>query len=344
MRRGFSTGAPDGKHLLRWARRWIWATVAGLLLVSSSALAEDDEEDGSKLPYRGSRLSYTSSATAISFAPDAELTYNPYLAMKLKARPKWWFNEVWYVDGEIAVAGELTNSDTTTRRNELVLSDAEIHLGGENIYTIPWLDLELSAEAELIAPTSKAAQGDSLILGTAIYLGVARSFDVLDGLELGYTVSPAKYFHQYTTSSYAGPTVIDCATSPGGCARFSHSGARNVSWALTHELSVALSPVKSLTLWAYFSPSASYLYPRAELPGVSVELADAVNARYLNWYLLAAVFTPSPAVSIWLGTTTLNPQLAPDSRYYPPLFNRYTRFFVDVRLSLEGVMDQLAEI
>ena len=48
------------------------------------------------------------------------------------------------------------------------------------------------------------------------------------------------------------------------------------------------------------------------------------------YYSVSADFRVHPSVTLSLGTDTFNSQLAPDSTYQKPFFNRFTTVFFDV--------------
>ncbi|MFH1808102.1 MAG: hypothetical protein ABIJ09_05120 [Pseudomonadota bacterium] len=305
-----------------------------LLAATATAASIADQATTSTSPYRDSRVKLRSDVRATSLVQGAELTYNPYVALNTEMRLSWWFTEHLYAVGTIDITRELTEADANTARGEWEAGDGVINAGHDLLWTDPWLGLEFAAEAELVLPTSKVAWAQTLVAETAANLSVSRSFDVWEGIIVGYTLRPGKAWHRYTTAENAGSSVGDCANSAGGCGRFVNSGERNASWSLTNDLVVQVAPTEWLKLIGRVGTVTGFLYPRAEVPGISYRVADPVDARFLNYYQLGARFNPIKALGITVGTSTTNPQLAPDGGYYMPFFNRYTRLFVDLRLDL----------
>lgn len=318
-----------------------WTSLALLVLASlgggqAAAVEADDEAEakGGTLPYRSSGVTLRSDVRATSLAPGAELSYNPYVAVNTQARLAWWFTEHLYTAGTVDVTRELTNSDWTTADGEFVAGDAVLNLGYDSIWTDPWIGLDFGAEGEVVLPTSKAAQAQTLIGEGALNLGVSRAFQLLEGISVGYTLRPALDWHRYTTGENAGPSVGDCALSAGGCARFVNNGERNVNWSLSHDLVLQVSPLEWLRLTGRMGTVTSFLYPRAKIEGESLRAPQPEDARYLNYYQLAASFYPVKAIGVTVGTSTTNPQLDLSGHYYPPFFNRYTRLLVSLRADL----------
>ena len=69
----------------------------------------------------------------------------------------------------------------------------------------------------------------------------------------------------------------------------------------------------------------------------------AADTRHRSAFYAEAAFTPVPALQVALGYETVSPQLAPDSTYYNPFYNRYTTLYLDVRLEVEGLVALFTE-
>lgn len=331
-------------------RLFAWLVLPMLLCAATPALAEDLSETlgegngAAPAPFRGTALTYKSVVAARSLAPGAELTYNPYVSSALAMRLAWWFNKSIYFAGSVSVSREFTNSDWTTARGENIASDTNLLIGASDFWTLPETGIDFSAEAVLTLPTSKSSWGETLILGTSANLTASRNFKVLKGAQISYTFSPEKRFQNYTTAQYAGPTVLDCSNSPGGCGQFYNTGSRNISWSLGHDLSAWIMPHERLILSASIGTQTGFLYSRAELPGVESIVADPVNERYFNYYVFAASMVVNPALVVTVGSSTANPQLGPDGLYRAPLFNRYTNLFVSGRVDINGALKAIHKL
>jgi len=335
--------------------RLIWrnalgaVTTAALLLASSPlrAQVEQTAAGGSTLPFRGTSFGLGSSASALSLAPGAELTYNPYVALTFDFTAAWWFTDQLYFKGALEAARELTQADTTTYRGEIQLDDALLRLGAAELWQDPWLGLAISGNADLVLPTSKRAQGQTRLLTTAASLRLSRRWtDVLglvDSILVGYTFRPAKAFHRYTTASYQAPTIADCTGSATGCEPLLHSGLRNVSWSLDNSVSGGIQVNDWLGFSALLGTVTGFLYPLAEVEGISNRGPEPVDSRFLNYFRIATTLRPLPPLAVGMGASTINPQLQDDGSYETPLFNRYTQLFIDVRLDTAALLARPTE-
>ena len=325
--------------------------LAAALLVGSSANAAEDLSEilahgasTQPAPYRGTSVSYKSVVAARSFAPGAELSYNPYVSSTVAMRLAWWFSKSMYFAGTVNVSREMTNSDWTTARGENVASDTNLTVGASDFWTLPETGIDFSAEGVITLPSSKSSQGETLLMATSANLTMSRNFKVLEGAQVSYTFSPEKRFQQYTTAQYQGPTVLDCANSPGGCGRFYNTGSRNINWSMGHDLSAWIMPHKRLVLSASIGTQTGFLYQRAELEGAESIEQNPVNARFFNYYVLAATLVVNPALDLTFGSSTANPQLRPDGLYRAPLFNRYTNLFVSAKVNMDGLVTELHKL
>ena len=55
-------------------------------------------------------------------------------------------------------------------------------------------------------------------------------------------------------------------------------------------------------------------------------------------YGLSARIGPFAGLTTSIGASTFNPQLAPNSTYYRPVFNRYTQLSIDLSFDISSVV------
>jgi hypothetical protein len=326
--------------------------------VSLEASAKPEaKEDGppKDLPfYRGSALSYRNTVSAISFNKDAEPDYNPYYLMTFGIAPRFWTGEKGYLNLNIDISREITESDWTTQAGETILGDISFGAGLANLYKIPVLGIGISTSVSFIVPSSKGSQARTMILGIKPGLSLSRRFDVLSGLSLGYNLGATKTFHEYTTVQREDSMIEDIKQSAivntRTMASYMNTGVRNASWGLTNMFTAGLEFVSWLGMGINVGVAHSFLYEFEDdyegLYGedevdISYENTDASNVRYTMIYGADLHSTPIPSLSISLGASTANPMLSPDSTYESPFVNRYTAIYLDLRLDIAGLVSQL---
>ena len=105
-------------------------------LVTEEATGEEALRDG-EVPWRGSQVILGQAVSALSLDRSAELTYNPYYAMSLVFAPMWWATDWLALRGQFALAWEVTNSDITTREDEIWASDLTLGASVPEVWTVP---------------------------------------------------------------------------------------------------------------------------------------------------------------------------------------------------------------
>jgi len=326
-----------------------YATLLILLAISVSAPALRAEEflaqvesESSQAPYRGSEFVYRNVFSAISLDRSADLTYNPSYAMSFSFRPSWWFTDQLYVRANLDLVRELTEADGTTYANEALLSDLVLTAGYAPVVTIPVVDIAVSADLSFQVPTSKVSQARSLALGIGPGVRLSRSFDLLFGLSVGYSLRAMPLLHQSTTAELETPLIPGCSASAGSCGAYLHTGVRNAQFRLQQLFYVSARLQDWLSLSATYGLWIDWLYPiDIDDPRISAQTLQPQDRRYASVWEVEVLFEPMPALKIGIGTSTLGPQLAPDSSYYNPFYNRYTTVFVDLHLDVAGLVSQI---
>jgi len=317
-----------------------------LFLAVPAARAEDFltqvKSDRARAPWRGSEFVYRNVFSAISLDPSAELTYNPSYAMSFSFRPSWWFTDQLYVRANLDVVRELTEADDTSFANEALLGDLVLTAGYAPVVTIPVVDIAVSADLALQVPTSKASQARTLALGIGPGVRLSRSFDLLSGISAGYSLRAMPRIHQSTTAELETPMIPGCSASSGGCDAYLHTGVRNAQFRLQQLFYVSARMLDWLSLSVTYGLWIDWLYPiDIDDPRISAETIKPQDRRYASVWEVEVLFEPLPAFKIGVGTSTLGPQLAPDSTYYNPFYNRYTTIFVDLHLDVAGLISQI---
>lgn len=317
----------------------LWAG-AGTAWAQAARTLTGEAVEGSKSPFRGSTLVYEHAGTAVSALKSAEPTWNPYYAHQLSLRPEWHFADAFFLRARVSLTQELTNSDTTAYKNEYVLSDTTLELvwGG---WTEKTSGVRINGNLRVLAPTSKASRGQSLLVSVSPAITALRPFAVMEGLIVGYTGRYTQHFNRWTTPQYEGTTIPCSDLDSPACSRFVHSGARNSLLNVSHGPIVILSPVSKLTLTFSASFFASRLY---DLHDTVIETAtgpidlgegSGVNTRFSNLTSLDATWQFNEIFGLSAGAFTFASQTGPDATYRNPFVNRFTSFYLDVIVDVE---------
>ena len=290
---------------------------------------------------RATSLSYLNTMSTLTLRRDAELTYNPYYAMTLALSPHYWFDEIFYLSGFVAMTGELTEADNTTYSHEIQFHDSVLKGGASNFWTIPHAKIDLSFSLSSVFPTSKQSRAKTMILGLRPELTLSRRFDLLGGLGLSYQLGATKFFNQYTTAQRETPIVPHCLAGTGQCDAFLNTGVRNTDWRLANSFAMSLD----ITEWIGLSVSGGiiidwlYEIEKSEDEPISWQAQESTDKRHTMVFGAEVYGRPLLPLVVALGVSTVNPQLTPDSEYETPFFNRYTAVYLDLRLDFESLVD-----
>ncbi len=307
----------------------MWAV--GVLVVAQVATSTPTLVDA----FAGSRVALQVSTSVATLAPDLQLTHNPYVDTSLLLLPRFAIDEEeWAVSGQVALAVEWTNSDTTDLRNEVELSDLTLGVSWRGLPRP--LGIATALRFEVTLPLAEATRASSMIVAPALSVAFSRPFEVLGGdLGLGASVLYRRPFYEFTTPGVDSPRPYapQCFGGSLGCAD-QLSGVANardvVSWGL--EVSGA---------WGDFAPGVAWRMTHAvpyafrDIPGV--ERLDDPSALRVSTYFSAWVgYAVMDAVSVELGYLLSRNVLGGDGQLGNPLFDRYQdmRLYMGVSYAL----------
>lgn len=311
---------------------------------------------------------WRTSVTALSFDRGADLTYDPFVGMRWRVVPAWTPLDRLSVSLSFSWQTELTESNVTTRRREVLVDDLALRVASPGLYQIPLLDVDVSAELGLRLPTSRASQRATLVMGISPGLSLTRSFPLLSGWTVGYGLSVDVTPHRYSTP---GLSVEGCGARgaicevevntqlqgiPGagdagvGLARV-NLGSRNPRLGVNHTLSTSIAFVPRLSFGLSWTHASYWLYGLREgsddvfddVIGAPDDAAprqtlDPQNRRWVQVWGLSLGYRPVRALRLTLGTTTAGNPRTPDNQLRDPVFNRNTQLYFDVALDVVSLI------
>ncbi len=299
--------------------------------VASTQAHADDEAPA----WAGSSIGVSNTVSALTLDPSAEPNYNPYYAVGVSVAPRWAFAPWLSLSGAIAATHEVTDADGTTYSDETLLSDTGLSLGLSGA-KIPGVGVGVSGGLKATFPTSLASRAQTLQVGITPSLRLSKRFGLLEGLTVGYGGSVRINAHGYTTSARQAPRIASCRGID--CAEFLNTGVRNSQYQTANTVSLGLGLTKWLGLSSAFGVYTSHLYPGQTVPEVSHIPTAPTDTRYAVSYGLSARIGPFAGLTTSIGASTFNPQLAPNSTYYRPFYNRYTQLSVDLSFDLSSLV------
>jgi hypothetical protein len=315
----------------------------------SERIRQGGEETWSDaLPFRGTMLIYENIFNAYQLNRGADRTYNPYYAMSLSARARWYFRDPLSLRLRFDVEVELTDADDTTDYQETRVSDLTLDLVYNPVYTIPALGVDLGLGVRAVFPTSLQSQAETRYMGLGVDLRLSRTFDVLDGLVIGYVFRYTKYLNRYTTMERE-TNPYACSPNQPDCLANHQLGDPSRSHGFTSDILLELNFAERVRPMALSFNLIFLNYLTYEVPEATVELMggqtavvehieDPQNHQASIWFVVDYTIELTQYLALSVGASTLWPQLAPDSTYRTPLFNRYTTVYLDLSLDIERLV------
>lgn len=311
---------------------------------------EAEETEEPKAPWRGSVVEYRNAFGIRNLDPYADLTHNPYYVMALSLRPRWWFGEHLNVSARLDVAHELTDPDDTTYANETVLHDLYLGVGARQIATIPEVHIHVSPDLRITLPTSKASRYRTLVFALGLGVALTRSFELAEEHEItvGYRPRFTLNFHSSTTAQRDTPLVPTCLS----CESHFNTGLRNAPYRLWNGLDVSYTFAERYGVSVSYAHVTDWLYdlesaPPAGIPdggADAITQADPPTVRFSSAFSFEISAMPIDMLEIGVGWETLSPQLSDGSTYHNPIYNRYSQAYVDLRLQIEALVDEIEDL
>jgi hypothetical protein len=310
---------------------------------TTTTVVEPSPAAKKKSPWRGSAITYRNNVSTLSFDKAAEPDYNPTWAMGLELAPRYWFDDIFNVSLRLDASYEITDDDSTTLADEALLGNLVLGAGASRFATIPGAGIDVSGSFAVILPTSLRAQAQTLMFAVAPGIGLAKTFDVLEGLTIGYGLRLTKFFHEFTTAERESPIISSCFAGQGGCESFLNTGLRNTSWRITNGFNLGLSFTDWLSISAGLTVVTDFLYNKVDDDRVSLVTIEPTDNRHALVYDLGVSVIPWSPLTVSAGISTVNPQQRPDGDNYAPFFNRNSAVYLDLRLDVAGMVAALAE-
>jgi hypothetical protein len=143
---------------------------------------KDEDTTLSTSTVRGTEIIYRNVVSARSFNKSADLTYNPYYAMELDVTLGFMPSKHTALALNSSFLMELTDSDVTTKRNELQAADIYFNTSLVNLLIIPVVKIEVIPSLKIFVPSSKVSQSRTLVMGIRPRLAFIKQMNVMSGL------------------------------------------------------------------------------------------------------------------------------------------------------------------
>lgn len=315
-----------------------------------SASTEATSASPKARPFAGSQIfAQTSMSTATVFKGQQQSS-NPTIDTALFLQPRYALSEAFQLRGRLVFNYELTNSDTTTTRNEPRFSDTALQLFYRKIPEIlggikPMVALNLGI------PTSPESRARTMVVAPGATLQLTKAVEHVLGGELTFLASTT-YTHplyQSVTPSRrdSAPYAFSCAG--GTTCQDQVSGSFNPSDSLSYSLLVAGE-------WGKWSPALFYLgasqwayqgkTPTNPVDGTPVESAqgfEPTNVRQSSYFSAWLDYNANSWLTAEVGYSLFRSVLDSDGTYGNPFFARYQdmRVYLGANFNIDNLVKQL---
>lgn len=327
------------------SRFFVAALLATLALPAAAQrtdVVEEAESAEGSSRWRGSSISYGQIATTVSLDKSADLGWNPYYAHAVTLAPRYHLADDFVAGLSFTVEQELTDSDWTTQRHQPLASDLFVDLGWSG-WTEDTTKIRVSGALRAALPVSSLSQAQTQIVALAPTLRVARTFDVLHGLDVSWSTRWTQHFHEQTTARTDASGIVGCTTER--CDTLTNTGLLNAYGDLLLGPSVSLRLTDTLSLDGDFRWGQSFLYDNASVSDpFSGEVLLAPNdfaGRFSTLFSIGTSWAPIDVLNVTAFASTPSPQLGLDGQRRSPFFNRFTQVGFDLQLNLDALVARL---
>ena len=319
-------------------------------------------EGAASVRWHGTTLSFDQSVTTQTLGLGADYqSANPTYEWWLAFRPRYALYQrgadTVSVDGWLNLYLELTDSDTTTRRREVLLGPTYVWATYRRVLVERrGYETSVSAGPRLIFPTDKAAFDSGQVIALGAIAGASQRLPLrgpdaraLRGARLGATVT---FNHPFSRST--APVDEDLRQQRQDVAgRLILSdqlrGQMNVVNALNFTLSGELQLVRRLAFSASYVFLNAWAYPVSDAALCTLRtgcvqpmsVSDPTTYRASSWLTAALAFDATRELEVSLGYYNLASQLAPDGTRRSPFWSPSARLFLTVTGNLDVVYQRV---
>ncbi len=296
-----------------------------------AAVAASSEATKGPSLFEGTSLIYRNVASAYTFSKSVDPTWNPYYAQALILAPRVNLGKKFYLAGSLFVFREITEADSNTYANETTFSDTLLTVG-YRAFKFESLGLGINFDAQLAVPTSKGSRMRTMYAGTGLGMSTAWS---KGPFRVAWISRATRYWNKYTTGELEKPWLSGC-TVGAACDPFVNTGVRNTEYRWLNIGTVSWQATKKFSVTVLGGEFADWLYAlhgTTLTDGTTVNpRADNVSFRALMYWNINLEYELVDGFAVATGLETFNSQLAPNSTYQTPYFNRNAGVYLDIAI------------
>ncbi len=304
---------------------------------------------GPQFTFANSFFTWTTAATAHTFAPGAQLTYDPTVQMGFSLTPRFYLTDTTFLWMNQSMSLELTDSNFDTYNREPLLSDTLLDVR----QMLPsWEGFVVQLQGRLGFPLSKASQSAQRILQTGLGLTIARPFPELAGFTVAVTGSYRRWWATsnvaQTQEAYPGQCVQPSPDEAPVCTQA--SGLTTARDILVAGLTMNVAPFSGFTVSfsGFYFGTYNFEIGDANVPinggGVTVVDDGPAHWRHFTYFSLAVAYDVMPWLNLQLGiqNSGVVAPLFDDTGNVRSPFSPDTQIFLSTTIGLDSFVNEVA--
>lgn len=309
---------------------------------------ETSRPAGPQLTFANSFFSYSNAVTVHTFAPGAQLSYDPTWMMTANLTPRFYLTDTTFLWLNQTVSLELTDTNTGTYNREPLLADTLLDLR----QLVGWEGFVFQGQLRLGFPLSKASQAAGRILQTGAGVTIARPFPELAGFTVAASVAYRRWWATRNVPATGQPYPGNCfSPSPGAppeCQQASgQTTARDI---LLAGLTLNVAPLPGLTVSAsgFYFAAYGHELADAQVPinggAETIEDESVTHWRPFTYFSLAVAYDVLPWLNLQLGiqnSGSVAPLYDPDGSVRSP-FTADTQVYLTTTFGLDALYGEIA--
>lgn len=319
-----------------------------------------------KLPWHGSIFVFDQSVTTQTVGVGTDyLSANPVYEQWYSLRPKYYLYESKVesidVNARIDLFLELTNSDTTTYRNEPVFGDPWFNIVyGRFLYKdeASGYSTKAAVGGRVIPGLSKTSQGRGTVAALGVNLGLEQTVpingpkaDVFQAIGFNGGLLYLKPFNRCTTPCNPSFTYVRQDTDARSFESDQLAGTPLINHSLLASLGTELSITQTLKLglayiwvmqWAYRVDDRPITVNTLTGPATVQDVSNPTHFQVSPWLLASLDFDPVDEIGMSLGYYNYTSQIGPNGERRNPLWSPDARFFFSVIFALDAIYQRIA--
>jgi hypothetical protein len=325
----------------------------------------DKDTAEKKLPWRGSQFIIGQSATTQTVGIGEDFnSKNSVYELSFTLQPRYYVydggDHTVNVNARIALAQELTNSDTTTREREVLFENTTLNaVYGYQIYKDDaGYITSATAGPRLVLPTAKDSWNSGHRLQLGVGVGVKQGIPVT-GADHEWLPSASfqggafylKHINRTTTAEdpdferirqdVGGRTLISNQFGASGKVSHQFNGMLGASLDVTQKLHLGVTYYWILQ-WRYKFDQTQITDPGTGMTTEPQEYEDATNFRVMPWLLASVDYDLLPEVGLGVSYYNVTTQLGEDGQRRNPLWSPDARVAFDITANLDEIYMTLA--